>query len=118
MAPVEPLDKARILSYAAAEAMLAQALTGDDTAMESVLDQARDIPEVTDNVYLNAAERLLTVYRETGDAVSACRAMEAVIAEQAEPPVFFQWYGYGTERLTVDDICPLDAPSTGEVPEL
>jgi hypothetical protein len=118
MAPVEPLDKARILSYAAVEAMLVHALSGDIAAMETVLTQVRDIPAVTENVYLDAAQTLLASYQETGDATAACAAMEDVIAGQAEPPVFFQWYGYGTERMTLDEICPLDAPVAGETPQL
>ena len=118
MAPVEPLDKARILSYAAAETMLVHALSGDIESMEAVLARARDISDVTDNIYLDAAERLLTAYRETGDAISACAAMEAVVSEPSEPPVFFQWYGYGTERITVDQICPLDPPAAGATPRL
>lgn len=118
MAPVEPLDKARILSYAAVEAMLAHALSGDLEAMEVVLERARSMPEVTENVYLDAAQALLDVYRETDDPVSACAAMEDLIVEQAEPPVFFQWYGYGTERLRVDQVCPLDASAEGETPQL
>jgi hypothetical protein len=118
MAPVEPLDKARILSYAAGEAMLAHALSGDLEAMEAVLARVRTMPEVTENVYLAAAQELLDVYQATGDAVSACAAMEDVIVGQAEPPVFFQWYGYGTERITVDQVCPLDAPAEGEQPQL
>jgi hypothetical protein len=118
MSPVEPLDKARILSYAAAEAMLVHALSDDIDAMEAILDQARSIPDITDNVYLDAAERLLATYRETGDVVSACAAMEDVVSEPSDPPVFFQWYGYGTERLRLDRICPLDAPLPGESPQL
>ena len=118
MAPVEPLDKARILSYAAAEAMLVHALAGDIEAMEAVLTQVRSIPDVAENVYLEAAEMLMQSYRETEDANSACEAMEDVIAGQTEPPVFFQWYGYGTERMTVDEVCPLDAPVAGDTPQL
>ena len=118
MAPVEPLDKARILSYAAVEAMVVHALSGDIAAMEAVLTQVRDIPTVTENVYLDAARTLLTSYRETGDATAACAAMEDVIAGQDDPPVFFQWYGYGTERMTLDEVCPLDAPVAGETPQL
>jgi hypothetical protein len=98
--------------------MLAHALSGDLEAMEAVLARVRTMPEVTENVYLAAAQELLDVYQATGDAVSACAAMEDVIVGQAEPPVFFQWYGYGTERITVDQVCPLDAPAEGEQPQL
>ncbi len=118
MVPVEPLDKARILSYAAAEAMLVHALSEDLEGMETVLVQVRGIPEVTENVYLDAAQRLLEVYRETSDALTACTAMEELVSEQPEPAVFFQWYGYGTERIVIDQVCPLDTPVDGVTPQL
>jgi hypothetical protein len=61
---------------------------------------------------------LLATYRETEDPVQACAAMEDVVAGRTDDAAFFNWYGYGTERLTLDQICPLDAPGDGETPQL
>lgn len=113
MGPVEEVDQRRIISFAAVEAMLVHALRDDVDGMEAVLSRAREHAVVMDNIYTDAAERLIEVYRETGDAVQACSAMEDVVAADPDEAVFFQWYGYGTERMTLDDVCPLDAPSEG-----
>lgn len=118
MAPVEEVDKRRIVSYAAAEAMLVYAHRGDTAQMEAMLEQARRYDFVEPTIYTQAAERLLQVYRETGDVVEACSAMEDVVAQRPDEAVFFQWYGYGTTRLTLDGVCPLDTPSEGESPLL
>jgi hypothetical protein len=118
MAPVEEVDKRRIVSYAAVEAMLVYAHRGDVAKMEAMLDQARSHDFVQPNIYTEAAERLLQVYGDTGDVVAACSAMEDVVAAQPDEAVFFQWYGYGTTRMTVDRVCPLDPPVEGESPEL
>jgi hypothetical protein len=118
MAPVEEVDKRRIVSYAAVEAMLVHAQRGDGAMMEAVLEQARSHDHVEPNVYTEAAERLMGVYGETGDVVEACAAMEEVVAQRPDEAVFFQWYGYNTARMTVDQVCPLDAPVEGESPQL
>lgn len=118
MAPVEEVDKRRIVSYAAVEAMLVHAHRGDVAEMAATLERAREHDFVASNVYTQAAERLMDVYRETGDTVEACAAMESLVAERAEEAVFFQWYGYNTARITVDQICPLDAPTEGSSAQL
>jgi hypothetical protein len=118
MAPVEDVDKRRIISYAAVEAMLVHAHRGDVAQMEAVLDQVRSYDFMEPNVYTEAAERLLEAYGETGDVVEACAAMESVLAQRPDEAVFFQWYGYNTARITVDQVCPLDAPTEGESPQL
>ncbi len=118
MAPVEEVDKRRIVSYAAVEAMLVHAHRGDVAAMEVLLDHVWAHDFMAPNVYTEAAERLLEVYSETGDALAACSAVEELVAAQAEEAVFFQWYGYNTTRMTVNDVCPLDPPREGESPEL
>jgi hypothetical protein len=86
--------------------------------MEAVLDQALEYDFAEPNVYTDAAERLLEVYRDTGDAVEACAAMEGVIARQPDQAVFFQFYGYNTTRITVDQACPLNPPTEGDSPQL
>ncbi|MFW6135705.1 MAG: tetratricopeptide repeat protein [Chloroflexota bacterium] len=118
MVPVEEVDKRRIISYAAVEAMLVHAHRGATAEMQAVLDQVQGYDFVEPNVYTEAAERLLQVYRDTGDALEACRALEAVVAQQPDEALFFQWYGYNTTRITVDQICPLDPPTEGESPQL
>ncbi len=118
MVPVEEVDKRRIISYAAVEAMLVHAHRGDVAQMEAVLNEVQGIDFVEPNVYTEAAERLLDVYRDTGDVVEACAAMEDVVAQQPDQAVFFQWYGYNTARVTVDQICPLDPPTAGDSPQL
>jgi hypothetical protein len=118
MFPVEEADRRRILTYAAVEAMLVQAQRGDLQAMEAALDRVRKFAFYQPNPYSEAAERLLAVYRDTGDVEAACAAVEEVITAQAGEAVFFQQYGYNTERLTVDQVCPLDQPTAGESPQL
>lgn len=118
MGPVEEVDKQRIISYAAIEAMLVHAHRGDVAQMESVLERVQRYEFVEPNVYNEATQRLLEVYRETDDVVEACTAMEEVVARRADEAVFFQWYGYNTARLTVDQICPLDAPTREATPQL
>ena len=118
MVPVEEVDRRRITSYAAVEAMLVYAHRDDVASMETVLDQTLEYDFVEPNVYIDAAERLLEVYRDTGDAVEACAAMEDLIAQQPDQAVFFQFYGYNTTRITVDQVCPLDPPSEGDSPQL
>ena len=118
MAPIEEVDKRRIVSYAAVQAMLVHAQRDDVAAMEAVLDQALSHGFVEPNIYTEAAERLLDVYRETADPVQACSAMQDVVAERPDEAVFFQRYGYNTERITVDQICPLTPPTEDESPQL
>ncbi len=118
MAPVEPVDKARIVSYAGVEVMLVHALRDEPEAMAGVLEEVRAHEFVTDTLYVEAAQTLLDVYQETGDAVEACARMEDVVAADPDRGVFFQWYGYGTERMALDQICPLDEPREGESPQM
>jgi len=118
MVPIEEVGKERIVSYTAVEAMLVHAQRGDVEAMEAVLAQARAHDFVVPNIYTEAAQRLIGVYEETGDVVAACAAMEDVVAERPDEAVFFEWYGYNTARITVDQICPLDEPQDGESPDL
>lgn len=118
MVPVEDVDRRRIISYAAVQAMLVHAHRGDAAQMEALLDQVRGYDFVEPNIYTEAAERLIEVYRDTGDVLKACVAVEAVVAQRLDEAVFFQWYGYNTTRISVDQICPLDAPPDGDSPQL
>jgi hypothetical protein len=118
MVPLEEVGKDRIVGYAAVEAMLVHAQRGDVEAMEAVLATVRTHDFMRPNVYTEAAQRLIGVYEETGDVVAACSAMEDVVAERPDEAVFFSWYGYNTARMTVDQVCPLDAPEEGEAPDL
>ena len=118
MAPVEEVDKRRIISYGAVEAMLVHAHRGDAAQMEAVLERVRGYDFMAPNLYTEAAERLIEAYSESGDAVAACAAMEELVARRPDEALFFQWYGYNTARITVDQICPLDAPPAGESPQL
>jgi hypothetical protein len=118
MVPPEETNPARIVGYAVIEAMLVYAQQDDVAAMEDVLARTQIRSWIEPNVYLEAAEQLLSTYQQTEDPVQACAAMEDVVAGRAAEAVFFDWYGYGTERITVDDLCPLDAPDEGESPYL
>ena len=109
---------ARITTYAAGEALIVYALQGDLPAMEELLFEVQLRSDLTPNVYSEAIRRVVDVYKETGDAPAACRALEAVAARQPDEAVFFQEYGYGTERMTLDQLCPLDAPPAQSEPEL
>jgi hypothetical protein len=100
---------ARIVGYATLEAMFVYAQRGDVEAMRQVhaglLSRSASAPN---DPYPDAVWHTLEIYEATGDPLAACLAAEEFIAARAEDAVFFEWYGYGTERLTVDRICPLD----------
>ena len=100
---------ARIVGYATLEAMFVYAQQDDVEAMRQVHTNliARSYNAPNDP-YPGAGWYALEVYESTGDALAACLAAENFIAAHAEDAAFFEWYGYGTERLTVDRICPLD----------
>lgn len=99
----------RIVGYATLEAMVVYAQQGDVEAMRqvhaSLMTRSHSAPN---NPYPDAAWHMLEVYEGTDDALAACLAAEEFIAARAQDATFFEWYGYGTERLTVDQICPLD----------
>lgn len=118
MVPVEDVDRQRIISHAAVQATLVHAHRGDAAQMEPLLDQLLGYDFVEPNVYIEAAERLIDAYRDSGDIVEACVAMQTVVAERPEEAAFFQWYGYNTTRITVEQICPLDGPTGDESPQL
>ena len=118
IAPVEEVDKRRIVSYAAIEAMLVHAHRGEVDKMEAVLEEAQGHAFMEPNVYTEAAQTLIDVYEEMGDAEEACAAMEDVVAERPDEAVFLQWYGYNTARMSLDQVCPLDEPTEGDSPEL
>lgn len=109
---------ARIIGYATLEAMFVYAQQGDVEAMRQVhaglLSRSASAPN---DPYPDAAWHMLEVYEATDDPLAACLAVEDFIAARAEDAAFFEWYGYGTERLTVDQICPLDH-TTEEGPQL
>jgi hypothetical protein len=100
---------ARIVGYATLEAMFVYAQQGDVEAMRqvhaSLLVRAYSAPN---DPYPDAAGHTLEVYEATSDPLAACIAAEEFIAARVENAPFFEWYGYGTERLTLDRICPLD----------
>ncbi len=100
---------ARIVGYATVEAMLVYAERGDVAAMRQVhaalLARMDGAPN---NPYFDAAGYVLEVYAATGDALAACLAVERFIGDRVDTAAFFEWYGYGTERFTLDRICPLD----------
>ena len=109
----------RIVAYASIEAMLIHAQRGDAEAMEDVyFNLAARSLEAPNNPYPDAAWRLLETYRETSDPLRACQAMEAFVAERAADAPFFGTYGYATERITADQLCPLDEPPETPGPEL
>jgi len=100
---------ARIVGYATLEAMFVYAQQGNVEAMRQVYSglTVRSYSAPNDP-YPDAAWRALEVYEATGDPLAACIAAEEFIAARAEDAAFFEWYGYGTERMTVDRICPLN----------
>lgn len=100
---------ARIVGYATLEAMFVYAQQGDVEAMRqvhaSLMLRSYSAPN---DPYPDAVWRALEVYEATSDPLAVCIAAEEFIAARAEDALFFEWYGYGTERLTVDRICPLN----------
>jgi len=100
---------ARIVGYATMEAMIVYAQRGDVAAMRQLqvglISRSDSTPS---NPYPDAATAMLEAYKATGDALAACVAAEDFIAAHVDTAAFFTWYGYGTERLTVERICPLD----------
>ncbi|HOU14396.1 MAG TPA: hypothetical protein PKZ84_14910 [Anaerolineae bacterium] len=109
---------ARIVGYATVEAMLVYAERGDVAALRQVhADLLARTDGAPNTLYAAAAGYVLEVYEATDDALAACLAVESFIGDRVEAAAFFDWYGYGTERFTLDRICPLD--QTAEIgPEL
>ncbi|MBN2391604.1 MAG: hypothetical protein JXR84_12840 [Anaerolineae bacterium] len=109
---------ARIVGYATLEAMFVYAQQGSVEAMRQahagLLSRSASAPN---DPYPDAAWQVLQTYEATGDPLAACLAAEDFIAARAEDAAFFEWYGYGMERLTLDRICPLDH-ATEEGPQL
>lgn len=100
---------ARIVGYATLEAMFVYAQQDDVEAMRQVhASLMLRSHSALNDPYPGAGWYALEVYEATGDPLAACIAAEEFIAARAEDAAFFEWYGYGTERLTVDRICPLD----------
>ena len=98
----------RILGYSAIEAMLVHAHRGDAPAMESVLVELRARDVITEaNPYLEGAAQLLVTYTATGDALAACQAMAATLLDyDTDARAFLEWYGYNTEYLPDEQLCP------------
>ncbi len=101
-------ERARIVSYAAIEAMLVHAQRGEVGAMEALLREVENKYDRLDNPYVEAAQRLWNVYRDTHDPILACQAVERTVRERQSQAGFLRWYGYATETLPVAQICPLD----------
>jgi hypothetical protein len=76
--------------------------------MESVWQSIGKRTDLSPNPYTEAAQRLLQNYKQTGDALAACQAMEVAVSEHVKEASFYPWYGDHTERLSLDQICPLD----------
>jgi hypothetical protein len=100
--------KSRIVTYAAIEAMLVYAERGNTQAMESVWQSIGKRTDLSPNPYTEAAQRLLQNYNQTGNALAACQAMAVAVSEHVKEASFYPWYGDHTERLSLDQICPLD----------
>jgi hypothetical protein len=106
---LEPIDEARIVSYAGIEAMLVYAQQGDLAKMASILHEITARYTVAENPYLEAAERLFESYQETGDLLLACLQMDT----------FLKGRGRETEMLFAHNLfadrsfCPFgeDAPA-------
>lgn len=116
---VTPEGMSRMISYATIEGLLVYAKRDNLPAMETLYNDLKSRPLAEpDNVYIDAAATLVETYRQTNDALAACLAAEATVAERAANAMFFEWYGYNTERINVGHICPLDdivAPGGAEL---
>lgn len=104
---IDDWAEARIASFARIEAMLVYAQFQDVDAMRGLLDDIVTEYDELDNPYAPAARILFQTYQDTRDPVAACQAMADRVQANPAQAEFFQWYGYATERIKIEDICPL-----------
>lgn len=96
--------QARLVSYAAAEAMLVHLLRGDSADARALLERLRSGFDRADNPFLPAAQVLWDSYQTSGDVAAACAAMEEAIRLHGDALLL----PYASERLEVQDVCPLE----------
>jgi hypothetical protein len=90
--------------------MLVHTQQGEVGAMEALLREVEARYDQFENPYVEAAQRLWYTYRDTQDPLLACQAVERTVREHQELAEFLGLYGYGyaTEHLPIEQICPFD----------
>jgi hypothetical protein len=103
-------NQVRILAYATIEAMLAylKQLPPNLTEAEFLLNEAQQKYNKFNNPYVPAAQILFQTYVETKDLFSACKKMEVYVLNAGKDAEFLEWYGYNTEKINLEDVCPWD----------
>lgn len=96
--------QARIVSYAAIEAMLVHLLRGDSADARSLLERLRSQYDRADNPFVPAAQTLWDTYQAGGDVAAACAAMEEAVRLRGDALLL----PYTSERLEMEQVCPLD----------
>lgn len=104
----------RIVSYAAIQGMLVYGLRHEPNAMRDLLREVESRYSRPDNPYAQAARDLWETFGRTGDVVAACMAVTQSARVNFEQAQFFQFYGYNTERLRLNQICPLNIGTNEE----
>ena len=98
-------ERARIVSYAAIEAMLIHALRQESGAIEALLYEIEEKYSYSLNPYIEAARQLWTVYRGTQDPRLACEAMALHVRERWNQAQLLQQPA--VETLSLKHVCPL-----------
>jgi hypothetical protein len=98
-------ERARIVSYAAIEAMLVHAMRQESGAIEALLYEIEEKYSYSLNPYIEAAQQLWTVYRGTQDPRLACEAMALHVRERWNQAQFLQQPAI--ETLSLKHVCPL-----------
>ena len=84
--------------------MLVHALHNEPQAMQELLAQVEARYDRPDNPFLPAARELWETFDETGNALTACLAMERSIRLWND----WQFLPMASEQLELEQICPLD----------
>jgi hypothetical protein len=98
-------ERARIVSYAAIEAMLIHAMRQESGAIEALLYEIEEKYSYSLNPYIEAARQLWTVYRGTQDPHLACEAMALHVRERWNQAKLLQQPAI--ETLALEQVCPL-----------
>jgi hypothetical protein len=98
-------ERARIVSYAAIEAMLIHAMRQESGAIQALLYEIEAKYSYSLNPYIEAARQFWTVYRGTQDPRLACEAMALHVRERWSQAQLLQQPAI--EALPLKHVCPL-----------
>lgn len=107
-------------TYAAIQVMLVYALWGEQSNLQAVLDQIEQRCGASGDRFVGAARLFSLAYRQTGDVLAACQAMERFVADRWSdpravpallPPFRIYQDQFPLEEFETWQVCSLDIPA-------